>query len=304
MAESLPICTPRLRPGSGTLGRVDAMGWRAGTAFRAYGLRVGVRTNALALLRRLVARLPPGWRASRSPLVDQMFSVWVGSRRRGPSRVYAGRRRCVRTRDLQRALAVLESEMRQAIAAGAARRTFVHAGVVGWKGRAIVLPGRSRSGKTTLVAELVKAGALYLSDEFAVLDGRGRVHPFAKPLSIRGPGGCDLHARARRVEEMGGRSATRPLPVGLVVLAEHRPGARWRPERLSPGRAVLEMLAHTVPARLRPAASLAALERAVIGATVLKGERGEARDLVAHLLRSPEETEAASPSRAGREGTI
>ena len=153
---------------------------------------------------------------------------------------------------------MLETEIRQSVAASAARRTFVHAGVVGWRGRAILVPGRSRSGKTTLVAELVKAGAVYLSDEFAVLDGRGRVHPFAKPLSIRGPGGCDVHARARRAEELGGTVGTRPLPVGLVVLAEHRPGASWRPERLTRGQAVLEMLAHTVPARLRPEASLAA----------------------------------------------
>jgi hypothetical protein len=208
----------------------------------------------------------------------------------------------VRTADLGQAFAVLESEIRQSVAAGAERRTFVHAGVVGWRGRAIVVPGRSRSGKTTLVAELVKAGAEYLSDEFAVLDARGRVHPFPKPLSIRGPGGCDLHAQARRVEELGGTCATRSLPVGLVVLAEHRPGATWRPERLSAGRGVLEMLTHTVPARLRPEASLQSLERAVARATVLKGERGEARELATLLLRSLEEAEGIHGPRTGGRG--
>jgi hypothetical protein len=165
---------------------------------------------------------------------------------------------------------------------------------VGWRGRAIVVPGRSRSGKTTLVAALVRAGALYLSDEFAVLDGRGRVHPFAKPLSIRGAGGCDRHARSRRVEELGGVRGTEPLPVGLVVLTEHRPGASWRPALLTRGQAVLEMLAHTVPARLRPEASLASLERAVARAVVVKGERGEAEDLAAELLRL---SEAPPPGR-------
>jgi hypothetical protein len=48
---------------------------------------------------------------------------------------------------------------------------------------------------------------------------------------------------------------------------------------------VIEMLAHTVPARLRPAASLQALERAVSRATILKGERGEAAELAARLLQ-------------------
>jgi hypothetical protein len=303
---SLPSMMPRLRRGSARMGRIDRLGWLAGTCFDAYGLRVGVRTNAPALLDRLGPHLPPGWRACASPVVDQIFSVWVdpgsgGARR--PSRVYAGRRRRARTADLAHAFAVLESEIRQSVAAGAERRTFVHAGVVGWRGRAIVIPGRSRSGKTTLVAELVKAGALYLSDEFAVLDGRGRVHPFAKPLSIRGAGGCDVHARAHRAEELGGSCGARPLPVGLVVLAEHRAGATWRPERLTAGQAVLEMLAHTVPARLRPEASLVSLERAVARATVLKGSRGEAREVAELLLRSVEDEEPVSRRGTGEGGT-
>ena len=64
------------------------------------------------------------------------------------------------------------------LAERARNRIFIHAGVVGWQGRAIVIPGRSFSGKSTLVAALLQAGATYYSDEFAVLDGRGYVHPF------------------------------------------------------------------------------------------------------------------------------
>jgi hypothetical protein len=303
---SLPSLMPRLRRDSGRLRRIDRLGWKAGTCFEAYGLRIGVRSNTPALLDRLAPHLPPGWRAGVSPLVDQVFSLWVERGGEGPSRpsrVYAGRRRCARTADLPQALAALEREIRQSIAASAVRRTFVHAGVVGWRGRAILVPGRSRSGKTTLVAELVKAGALYLSDEFAVLDGRGRVHPFAKPLSIRGAGGCDTHAQARRAEDLGGTVGTQPLPVGLVVLAERRPGAFWRPDRLSRGQAVLEMLAHTVPARLRPEASLASLERAVAKATVLRGVRDEAAALVPELLLSLEKNQPASRHGAGEKGT-
>ena len=301
---SLPSMMPRLRPGSARMGRIDRLGWRAGTCFDAYGARVGVRTNAPALLDLLEPHLPPGWQACASPLVDEIFSVWVDvDHGRRPSRVYAGRSRRVRTADPAHAFAVLESEIRRSVAAKAERWTFVHAGVVGWCGRAIVIPGRSRSGKTTLVAELVKAGAQYLSDEFAVLDRRGRVHPFAKPLSIRGASGCDRHAQSRRAEELGGSCATGPLPVGLVVLAEHRPGATWRPERLTAGQAVIEMLAHTVPARLRPESALSSLERAAARATVLKGARGEARELAGPLLRSVEEMESVSRRGAGEGGT-
>jgi hypothetical protein len=276
---------PRTRR-SASAGRIDRVAWRAGTCIEAHGVRLGLRTNAPELLTQLESCLPPGWKPAPSPVVDELFSVWVdtGETPSRPSRVYVGRTRRVRTRDLRHAFAVLESELRQSLASRSTQRTFVHAGVVGWRGRAIVVPGRSRSGKTTLVAELVKAGATYLSDEFAVLDARGRVHPFAKPLSIRGAGGCDFHVQRPSAEDLGGHRGTEPLPVGLVVLATHRPGASWRPERLSAGQAVIEMLAHTVPARLRPAASLVALERAVAPAVVVKGERDEARELVPWLL--------------------
>ena len=300
MLESLPSLMPR--SASAGAGRLDRVGWCAGTCVEAHGVRLGLRTNAPSLMDELRRCLPPGARPSRSRVVDELFSIWVDpdARAARPSRVYVGGRRRVRTRDLRHALAVLESELRQSVAARSTRRTFVHAGVVGWRGRAIVVPGRSRSGKTTLVAELIRAGASYLSDEFAVLDARGRVHPFAKPLSIRGAGGCDVHVRRPSAEELGGQSAKAPLPVGLVVLAVHRPGAPWEPATLTAGQAVIEMLAHTVPARLRPAESLQALERAVARAAVVKGERDEAAELAPRLLRMLEE--ASPQSRSAVEG--
>jgi hypothetical protein len=298
---SLPSMMPRLRRSSGLTDRFGRLAWRAGTCFDAYGLRVGVRFNDPALLDRLSAHLPPGWRPLASPEVDQIFSFWLsprGRRGRAVGRVYAGGLRRAVAEDLGEAFSVLESEIRQSVAAAARGRTFVHAGVVGWRGHAILVPGRSRSGKTTLVAELVRAGAAYYSDEFAVLDRRGRVHPFAKSLSIR-EGGCAVHevVRRRHAEELGGSCGEQPLPVGLVVLASYRAGADWRPETLTRGQAVLEMLAHTVPARLRPEASLEALERAVARAVVVRGERGEARSVAVRLLRQSEE--AGRNSRIG-----
>ena len=303
---SLPSMMPRLRRGSVSSGRIDRLAWQAGTCFEAYGLRVGVRFNDPALLEQLGPHLPPGWRPCVSPEVDQIFSVWVsrrGARAGTVGRVYAGGQRRALAKNPGQALDRLESEIRQRVAAAARGRTFVHAGVVGWRGQAILVPGRSRSGKTTLVAELVESGAVYYSDEFAVLDRHGRVHPFAKSLSIR-EGGCTRHevVRRRHAEEIGGSCGEGPLPVGLVVLTSHRPGAEWRPATLTRGQAVLEMLAHTVPARLRPEASLAALERAVACATVLRGERGAASEVAARLLRQAEEAERASRVGAGARG--
>src|SRR5262249_46651795 len=159
--------------------------------------------------------------------------------------LYVGAEILARTADRAEVIERLEWDLRWHIAQAARRRIFLHAGVVGWQGRAIVLPGRSFAGKSPLVAALVRAGATYYSDEYAVFDARGRVHPFPRPLSLRDEqGGQRLH----RVESLGGVAGVRPLPLGMIVLTEYRPGARWRPRRLSPGQAALAVIENTVPA--------------------------------------------------------
>jgi len=301
----LPSQMPHLRPGSERTERIDRFAWTVGMCFDAFDVRIGVRSNEPLLLERLEPCLPPGWTPVASPVVDQLFSLWVDDGR-GPGRrlhrVYAGRASRLRTPDLGQALDVLESEIRQCVAARAPERVFVHAGVVGWRGRAILIPGRSRSGKTTLVAELVKEGASYFSDEFAVLDRQGHVHPFAKPLSIR-EGPCEVHeiVRRRHPGELGGRSAPGALPVGLVALTAHRAGAGWGPSWLTCGEAVLEMLAHTVPARLRPEACLEALGAVAARARVFRCERGEAWEAARALLGMLEETERSPCRETGEE---
>src|SRR5439155_23144995 len=72
----------------------------------------------------------------------------------------------------------LSRDIDHAVARRSPQMLFVHACVVGWRGVAIVIPGRRSIGKSTLVAELVRRGAVYYSDAFAVLDETGRVHPY------------------------------------------------------------------------------------------------------------------------------
>src|SRR5436189_5388239 len=223
--------------------KLDRLGWAAGLAFDAYGLRIGVRVNRPEALECLSERLPPGWKPSSSKIVDRLFSLWLGRQRgsaRGYHLRYAGTVRRARTLSLDEALDTLESDLRQTVAAFSRDRVFVLAGVVGWHGGAILIPGRSYSGKTSLVRELVRAGATYYSDEFAVLDARGRVHPFAKPLSIREGG----ETRRRSAEALGGMVATGPLPIGLIALSTYREAARWRPVEISPGQGLLALIPH------------------------------------------------------------
>jgi len=148
------------------------------------------------------------------------------------------------------------------------RRLFVRAAVVGWRGRALVICGPPSSGKTTLAEALVRAGATYYSDEYAVFDAHRRVHPYPNP-----------------VEMLSGRIGTRPLPVGLIVVTQFRHGAPWRPRVLTAAQAVLALLAETVGVRGRPKAALAICRRIADHAIALRGTRGEADDLVPRLLK-------------------
>ncbi len=296
----LPSVMPKLSlKASACMARLDRVGWAAGTCIDAYGARIGIRVNHAALLERLPSLLPPGWKPLAAPRVDELHSLVLGGATRTRARafnlVYWGIARRARTLDLEEALAVLEADLRLNAAAAATRRVFVHAGVVAHRGRAIVLPGRSGAGKTTLVAALVRAGATYYSDEFAVLDGRGRVYPFAKPLSLRDPESAGV--RSVTAEALGGVSGTRPLRAGLVFLSSYRPGTRWRPARLTPGGALLKLVPHTVPVRRRPEASLRSLTAMVEGALVLKSARGEAEEVAPLLLETLEKGIATGRNR-------
>jgi hypothetical protein len=268
--------------------KIDRLGWAAGICFVAYGRRIGIRANTADVLDRLEALFPPGWRPAASPVVEHIYSLIAGGNGSPPTirrfnLLYAGPARLARTLDLDEVLRLLESDLQLYVAEMARRRLFMHAGVVGWRGGAIVIPGRSFTGKTTLVTALLRAGASYYSDELAVFDPHGRVHPFPKALSLRDEDGRLLGRVSP--EDMGSSPGVKPLPVRVVLLTTHKPGARWQPRSISVGRAVLELLAHTPAARRRPKFALATLSRAVSRARVLKGARGEAAETAKRLLR-------------------
>ena len=258
-----------------------------GQAFTCYGTRVGVRVSDPSGLPLLLERLPPGWQPKPAKTVERLYSLVVGGNGNGRVRrlnlLYGNAQLLARTRELDEALDAFAADVQLHIAEHASRRVFVHAGVVGWRGRVIVMPGRTFTGKTTLVRELVRAGATYFSDDYAVFDQRGRVHPFPRPLSIRSEG--DYRQERHPVESLGGVAGQGPLPVGLVVVTEYDAGVQgWRPRSLSAGQGVLELLAHAVAARRKPEAVLDALDRVAADAQVFKGRRGEAERVATRIL--------------------
>src|SRR5258705_3729934 len=214
--------------------KLDRLGWAAGLAFTAYGVAAGFRVSDSSVLERVRALLPPGWKPAGKRTVRRLYSLIVGGQTSRPgvrrfNLLYSDAARLLRTHDLEEALAQLELDLELYIADRAPRRTFVHAGVVGWNGRAIVIPGDSFSGKSSLVKALVEARATYYSDELALLDEPGRVHPYPIPLAIR-PGRDGGPPMKYRAEELGGVAGVGPLPVGLVLITRHRSAAP-RPPR-------------------------------------------------------------------------
>lgn len=272
------------------MAKIDRLGWAAGFTFEAYGVRAGVRVSDPQILPRLWERLPPNWKLAPSPTVERLYSLVVGGRgaRAGVRRLnllYGNAERLTRSAEVGDALERLEDELKLYVAEYARRRVFVHAGVVEWGGRAILIPGRSGSGKSTLVAELVRAGATYYSDEYAVLDGRGRVHPYPRRISLRGNHDPGSWQRVS-VESLGGRAGTKPLHVGLVLVSGYAPECAWRPRKLSAGRGVLALLEHAVSARRRPEKVLGALRRVMDSAEAYKGTRGEAAEAAPLVLET------------------
>lgn len=277
---------PQLAQRSSDMASLDRHAWAGGLAVVSFGVRLGVRVDDAAALPRIRAALPPPHRLSRGRVVDHLYSIKTGRTEPGTDeprvyQVYAGASLVARTEDENSAWEVLESAVRFDVASSSTDFTFVHAGVVAWNDRAIVVPGPSMHGKSRLVEALVLAGAEYFSDEFAVFDQDGYVHPFPKPLSIRQPSGS---CRRVTAEEVGGRCGTRPLEVGLVVSCPYRERASWHPRTATPGESALLLLANAVRARLAPADVLRTLARVVDGTTTLIGDRGEAKSVVQPIL--------------------
>jgi hypothetical protein len=165
--------------------RLDALPWACTAGpFRALGHEFVVRTMDVALGRYLEAVLDPFVDGDASPLAYSVVDRGEATKNRYA--LYFGRERLALTHSGSFAVATLLWHVnRGAISSGSREFVLVHAGAVEWAGRAVVFPAPMESGKTTLVAGMVRAGARYLSDEAAAIEPQTLlVHPFPKALTI------------------------------------------------------------------------------------------------------------------------
>lgn len=260
--------------------------------FQTYGVKIGLRAKMDFLTEiesRLANMLPTGYEKIENSEAEYILSVI--QKKNGDFQLFKDKKNVANSSSINEFYNFVESEIRLTVAEFAVSRVFLHAGVVAWKGQAIVIPGNSFSGKTTLVAALIKKGFLYYSDEYAIIDEDGYVHPFPKMLSLRGIID-DIKQVDYTAESLGGKVGFEPLPVGVVLFAQFDPlidsninvKLKLDSQLLSDGQGMLEIIKQTIPIRTNPQFVLKVLNKMISRARILKIKRGEAENFVETLI--------------------
>jgi hypothetical protein len=253
-------------------------------ALACYGVEVRVVDAAgLGLCQRLRDTLPPEFVAPSEPteaVVTYVVTAGVlPETAEPPEHLISCNGEAVFATAMEEELfAWLRHDIDDTVARRSSQLVFVHAGVVGWRGVAIVIPGRRSIGKSMLVAELVRLGAVYYSDTFAVLDETGLVHPYRGTIELRdGEEPQDL----RLVQEDVPAEA---LSIGLIVAGAFQPGGAWRPTIVRGAHATLPLIDSTVRARDEANRMSEIAPRIARSAVALRGPRPEAAEVAAQLL--------------------
>ncbi|MEO6656569.1 MAG: hypothetical protein ABIO36_10850 [Pyrinomonadaceae bacterium] len=247
--------------------------------FESFGVNIRVSSNEIVAIDTIKERLPewlPGCFRLIPPVkaAHEFGYIWNRSER---DSLYKDQEKILVRFVRESLIDLLGAKIRLTVAEFAVERVFVHAGVVSWRGKAIVMPGKSFQGKSSLTAELVRRGALYYSDEYAIFDKGGLVSPFPKMLSLRGKTEGDKYIQTDyRVEEFGGKSGTETIPVGMVLLTKYKAKAKWKPRVLSTGNGLIEIIRDTIPIRNNPAFTFTVLNQVAKNSLIVKSPRGDA----------------------------
>jgi len=254
--------------------------------FDMWGVHIALRADNRETLEAIVPFLPVEWRpGTAGQPADRVYTFRANAHRDpafGPAYdVTADGRTLERSLDFSAAVHQLAFDLEAFVTETSPRYVIVHAGVVAWGGRAIVIPGRSFSGKSTLTAALLNEGARYFSDEYALVDDEGFVHPFRRPLHLRQP----TVGLPPPDAECWAPSEDEALRVALVVLTHFDETTDWQPLPICHGDAVLALFANTMSAQKQSRRVLQVLDRMLESALPTRSPRGDARKTAAKVMQ-------------------
>jgi hypothetical protein len=244
--------------------------------FDAYGLLVSVQGPEIAMAD-IRSRLPPTYGPGRGE-PTRNWTIDLGDDDRW--RVTVDGDSLGARAEMDAAVGALLSDLELWVGANAQDRIFVHAGCVVHRGRAIILPGRSMAGKTTLTLALVEAGARYYSDEYAVLDAEGRAHPYRRRPAVRQSSPYAGHSLAPEATD----DPAEPAPVGISALLRYQPDTDWDVDEVTSAAGVLHLMSNTLAARTRTVEALSTFAQLSGAAVFHTGTRGESNQAAQRLL--------------------
>jgi hypothetical protein len=158
----------------------------------------------------------------------------------------------------------------------------VHAGAVLWGERVLLLPGSTHAGKSSLVAGLLRRGATYFSDEYALIDSAGLVYPYPRPLLVRNGRPDQTPMLPVEYNASVGQIAA---PVGWILSLQYLRECAWSVEAITQSEALLMLLRNTPHVLAEKPDMVQVFERAVTGVPCYAGTRNEASDAVDQILR-------------------
>jgi hypothetical protein len=156
----------------------------------------------------------------------------------------------------------------------------VHAGTVLCGHQALLLPGATHAGKSSIVAELLRRGAKYFSDEYALIDPDGFVHAYPRPLLLR-------NGKPEQIpvlpEELNSSFGVGPVPIGWILSFEYQPSYLWDVEKIPQGEGLMLLLRNTPHALEDSPNMMDVFLKAVARAECFVGRRGDAEEAVDYI---------------------
>lgn len=292
-----PGAEARAATGLLVAGPYQAVGWRF--SLRCSSLVVqSYLTRALSSLR-CEGDEPGTWYELISPSDDQEGELRVGSER------------ITTSRSEPHLCATLLWHVNRGVVASSPEHVLLHASAAERDGAVVVMSAPMESGKTTLVAGLLRAGLRYLTDEAVALDPDDLwVTPYPKPLSVD-PGSWQVLADLKPELPVDSRhlgrkqwqvppDEIRPGAVSpggrpaLVVLPRYVQGAQTRLEAVPRVEALEQLMSQRFAPDRDPRRDFEALARMVRSCACYRLESGDLEEAVRAVTAALGERAAAT----------